>query len=143
MPQPTPPRVAHRTTAIAHRSRCSLSIFRYSLVGAIATVVHYALLIVLVVTIHLQPGRAAVWGSLSGAMVAYLGNRRFTFTTHATHLRAAPRFLAVAALGAALNGLIVWAGFSFLELHYLLAQASATCIVLFITYWLNRVWTFA
>lgn len=120
-----------------------MSIFRYASVGAIATAGHCALLIMLVETIRLQPGPCAALGSLLGALVAYLGNRRFTFLTRAPHLRAAPRFLAVAALGAALNGLIVWAGVSVIGLHYLLAQAFATCIVLFITYWLNRVWTFA
>lgn len=117
---------------------------RYTLAGGIATAVHYAVLLALVEVLHLPPAPAAAIGALCGAAVAYVGNRRFTFTdTTAAHSRALPRFLLVAVVGAALNGLIVWVGNNVLGWHYLFAQALATLLVLFLTYRLNRHWTFA
>jgi len=117
---------------------------RYTLAGGVATAVHYAVLLALVELLDLPPALAAAIGALCGAAVAYLGNRRFTFTeTTVAHGRALPRFLLVAVVGAGLNGLIVWFGNSVLGWHYLLAQALATLLVLFLTYRLNRHWTFA
>lgn len=85
---------------------------------------------------------ATALGALGGAMVAYLANRRFTFSSVARHRRALPRFFVVAALGAGLNSLIVWVGTSALIWHYLAAQAVATVVILALTYHLNRSWTF-
>lgn len=115
---------------------------RYTLTGGVATGVHYAVLLTLVEGFHLKPPPSAVFGALCGALVAYVGNRRFTFSSRAPHRRALPSFLLIAALGAILNGVAVWAGATFLTLHYLAAQIAATALVLFITYRLNRRWTF-
>jgi putative flippase GtrA len=54
-----------------------------------------------------------------------------------------PRFLAVAALGAATSAALVHAGTAWLGLHYLVPQAVATALVLFAGYRLNRRWSFA
>ena len=71
-------------------------------------------------------------------------NRRYTFPDSGTgHCRAAPRFLAVAAAGAALSGSIVWAATRGLALDYLPAQALATLVGLAATFTFNRHWTFA
>lgn len=116
---------------------------RYTLAGGVATAAHYAVLLVLVEALGLPPAFAAAIGALCGAAVAYLANRRFTFTeSKVGHARALPRFLLVAVVGAGLNGLIVWFGNSVLGWHYLFAQALATLLVLFLTYRLNRHWTF-
>lgn len=115
---------------------------RYTLTGGVATGVHYAVLLTLVEGFHLKPPPSAVFGALCGALVAYVGNRRFTFASRAPHRRALPSFLFIAAVGAILNGVVVWAGTTLLTLHYLAAQIAATALVLFITYRLNRRWTF-
>lgn len=117
---------------------------RYTLTGGAATAVHYAALFILVEAAHLAAGWAAAIGATAGAFVAYLGNRFFTFTdSRARHRQALPRFLAVAALGAAVSGLMVWLGSAALGVHYLLAQVLATVVVLMTTYRLNRAWSFA
>ncbi len=117
---------------------------RYTLTGGAATAVHYAVLFILVEAAHLAAGWAAAIGATVGAFVAYLGNQRFTFTgSRAQHRRALPRFLAVAALGAAVSGFMVWLGSAALGVHYLLAQVLATIVVLVMTYRLNRAWSFA
>ena len=109
-----------------------------------ATVVHYVVLLVLVELAGLPAAPAAVMGALCGAVSAYMINRSITFTSSAaSHQQALPRFMLVAAAGAALNGALVWGGVQWLHWHYLAAQALATVLVLGLTYRLNRSWTFA
>jgi putative flippase GtrA len=115
---------------------------RYAAVGAVATAAHYLLLVALVEWAGLAPGPAAWWGAVLGALVAYAGNRRYTFAQQATsHGRALPRFAFIALLGSLANALIVGGG-SALGMHYLLMQVLATALVMLGTFHLNRVWTF-
>ena len=121
-----------------------MSLPTYALVGAAATATHYATLVLLVEWAHAWPGPSAFAGAVLGAVVAYFGNRRFTFTgTQAPHARAMRRFAVVALAGAVLNGVLVAWGSGPLGLHYLLAQGAATVLVMVLTYHLNRWWTFS
>ena len=109
-----------------------------------ATAVHYAVLLALVELAGMPPAPSAVMGALCGAVAAYAINRSITFTSStASHQQALPRFMLIAAAGAALNGALVWVGNHWLGWHYLVAQALATVLVLGLTYRLNRSWTFA
>ena len=116
---------------------------RYLLVGLLATAAHYALLVALVEFAGMAAAPSAAIGAACGALLAYAGNRRFTFPRRAAHAQALPRFLAVAALGAATNGAIVWTGTEALGMHYLAAQVLATAIVVWSGFVLNRQWSFA
>ena len=116
---------------------------RYLLVGLLATAIHYALLLVLVELVGAAAAPSAAAGAACGALAAYAGNRRYTFACGAAHGQALPRFLAVAAFGAAANGAIVWAGTQILDMHYLAAQVVATSIVVWCGFILNRRWSFA
>ena len=121
-----------------------MQFFWYIVAGAIATAVHYAVLIGLVELLGLPAAPSAVVGALCGAVVSYFLNRRMTFVdSGAGHIQALPRFIAIALLGASLNGLLVWLGVQQLGWHYLLAQALATVLVMGLTFRLNRLWTFA
>ena len=109
-----------------------------------ATVVHYVVLLALVELAGMPAPPSAVMGALCGAVAAYGINRAITFTSStASHQQALPRFMLIAAAGAALNGAMVWGGIHWLGWHYLVAQALATVLVLGLTYRLNRSWTFA
>jgi len=119
------------------------SFLRYALVGAVATAVHYAILAVLVEAAAAPAGAAAGIGALCGALVAYLLNRSVTFQVAVSHRRAAPRFFLVASVGAGLSSGIVGFGTTFTPWHYLAWQAVATATALFLTYALNRQWTFS
>lgn len=115
---------------------------RYAVVGAMATALHYAVLVALVEWGQVPPGLAAGAGAMAGAVLAYWGNRRWTFSGQpAEHHRALPRFAIVALLGGLANALIVGWGVA-LGAHYLLMQILATGMVMLGTYHLNRVWTF-
>ncbi|WP_298235647.1 GtrA family protein [uncultured Azohydromonas sp.] len=119
-----------------------MSFTRYTAVGGLATAVHYALLALLVEAVRVPPAAAAALGALAGAVLAYAGNRRFTFRdVEVCHRRTLPRFLTVAALSAALNSLLVALGTALGE-HYLLAQAQSTAAGLVLGYGLNKRWSF-
>jgi putative flippase GtrA len=121
-----------------------MQFFWYTVAGGIATAVHYAVLIALVELSGWSAAPSATLGALCGAAASYLLNRRMTFVgSNAGHVQALPRFMAIALLGAALNGALVWLGVQQLGWHYLLAQALATVLVLGLTFRLNRLWTFA
>ena len=123
--------------------RSANSFVRYALIGGIATSIHYASLLALVQWIDLPAAHSATLAALCGALVTYLGNRVFTFSSRTEHRHALPRFLFVAALAAGLNGLIVWGGTRGLNWHYLMAQVCASMVILGLTYRINRAWTFA
>jgi putative flippase GtrA len=116
---------------------------RYLLVGLLATAIHYALLVALVELTGAAAAPSAAFGAACGALAAYAGNRRFTFAGGVVHAQALPRFLAVAALGAAANGAIVWTGKEIVGMHYLAAQVVATTVVMWSGFVLNRRWSFA
>lgn len=116
---------------------------RYLVVGAVATAVHYALLVSLVELAGSAAAPSAAIGAICGAFVAYAGHRRFTFAGRSPHFRSLPRFLAVAAFGAAANAAIVWSGTEVAGMHYLAAQVVATLFVLWSGFMLNRRWSFA
>lgn len=116
---------------------------RYVLMGGLATGVHFGLLAVMVEVWGVDPGVAAAAGAVGGALAAYLGNRRLTFSSTAAHRRALPRFLIVAASGALVSGSLVWSGTALLGVHYLVLQILATALVLVAGFEMNRHWTFA
>jgi putative flippase GtrA len=115
---------------------------RYASVGALATAVHYAVLVGLVEGGLLAPRFAAAVGAWVGAQVAFAGNAWFTFEGARFDLRSWLRFQITALVGAAISFSIVALGVR-AGLHYLLAQALATLLTLFITYEINRRWSFA
>ena len=121
-----------------------MQFFWYIIAGGIATAAHYAVLIALVEWLGVSAAPSAFIGALCGAVVAYLVNRRITFTASSSrHGQALPRFMVISLLGALLNGALVWLGVEQLGWHYLLAQALATVLVMGMTFQLNRTWTFA
>ena len=113
------------------------------LVGSAATAVHYAVLMMLVELAGAAAAPSAALGAACGALAAYAGNRRFTFSSQVAHSQALPRFLAVAAFGVAASGAIVWIGTELAGLHYLVSQMVATVVVLWSGFVLNRGWSFA
>ena len=104
---------------------------RFAIVGAIATAVHYAILIALVEFGHINPVLATTLGYVVGIVVSYALNRRFTFSeTTAPVVSSFAKFVLLYGVGAVLNGAIV-GGLIGLGALYLLAQVAATGLVLF------------
>jgi putative flippase GtrA len=116
------------------------SFIHYSLVGAIATMLHYAIFLICIYYFLLAPWKSTLLGSTYGAFTAYFLNYHHTFSSQTKHSLVFPKFLLVACLGIFVQTIIV-AVFS-IHLHYLLAQLMATVAALILTFTINRFWTF-
>ncbi|KGM31630.1 GtrA family protein [Inquilinus limosus] len=116
---------------------------RYAGVGAVATAVHYMVLVGLVESGGAAPLPATLAGYVAGGLVSYALNRRLTFAGGRPHREAAWRFVAVAASGFAWTGLLMALLVGRLGAPYLPAQAATTLVVLFWGFLANRLWTFA
>lgn len=102
---------------------------RFTAVGAVATAVHYVILIALAELAGVDPVIGTVCGYGVGAVVSYSLHRVFTFGVRPAYARGFVKFLAVIGVGAVINTAIV----AFLIAHgqhYLIAQVIATALVL-------------
>jgi len=111
------------------------------MVGGVATAMQYALLILLVRAFDMAPTPASSIGFVLSAGVNYLLNYRFTFRSDRPHAPAAAKFGLLAGAGLLINAaimrLMIGAG-----VHYLIAQACATAVVLVWNFVGNSIWTF-
>jgi putative flippase GtrA len=116
---------------------------RFAGIGALATVLHYAILIAFVQYGLVDPVTASTIGFALSALGNYALNRTFTFRSSRPHTEALPRFAAVTLLGLAINASLIWLFHILVGLHYLLAQVLATAGTLSWNFAVNRTWTFA
>jgi len=115
---------------------------RYAGVGAVGTVAHYVMLVLLVGEFGTPVVPASTTGFVLGAFVNYALNHRLTFASERAHRVALPRFFAVAGVGLLLNAVVMTGMLAVLPLHYLVAQVVATGVVLMTGFLVNRRWTF-
>jgi len=120
----------------------AVKLFRYSIVGFVATLAHYLLIIWLVERTEISASLSAGLGASFGAVIGYFGNHNFTFNSEVKHRDGIPRFMLTALLSVFLSTLIVWFGTHFSHLHYLVLQMFATGMVFLFSYRLNDFWTF-
>jgi putative flippase GtrA len=114
----------------------------FSGIGIIGTLVHYAVLIILVHTLAIGAVEASSAGFMAGAITNYLLNYRYTFASRKRHQEAMTKFFIVALIGLFFNGLIMSFCTHSLRLHYLVSQVIATGLVLLWNFTANHMWTF-
>lgn len=115
---------------------------KFSGVGAVATALQYLILIGLVQLAAISATLASAIGFVVSAVVNYLLNYHFTFSSRECHREASVKFVAVAVMGLIGNTSIVRLGTEVWDVHYLLAQMVATIVVVLLTFTGNYVWTF-
>lgn len=123
--------------------KTSQQFFIFAGIGAIGTTGHYFALLLLVQLIHINPVIATTIGFIIGALINYILNYRITFNSDKQHSEALTKFFTVAAVSAVINGSMMSLGINFLDMHYLLAQLIATCMVLVLNFITNKYWIFA
>jgi putative flippase GtrA len=116
---------------------------RFALVGTMATVTTYAVLIVGVERLHVNAVTASVVGYMLGIIVNYILNYQYTFASAQQHRVVLPRFLLVMLIGMLVNAAVMYAGINWLGIHYMLAQLAAVAVVFMISFTANRTWAFA
>lgn len=114
----------------------------YLSVGAVATALHYALLIALVEAAGWRAVPAALAGYVAGGILSYVLNRRHTFASERPHAEATWRFAAIAFAGFCLTYLFMRAFVEGLGAPYFPSQMVTTGIIVFLTFAANRLWTF-
>ena len=114
---------------------------RFVLVGGLATVIHFAILVALVEGAGVGPTAATTAGYLTSAAVNYAVNRSFTFRSAAAHLNAAPKFAAMCLAGVTLNAALLWTLIQF-GLHYIPSQILTTAVVVAFNYSVASRWVF-
>lgn len=115
----------------------------FLIVGAFATALQFAIMVVLVREFGAKPVAASAMGFVISALANYQLNRMFTFRSRARHGTALTRFAIVSGIGLALNAAVMFLLVEALHLHYVLAQAFATFVVIIWNYVLSKRWTFS
>ncbi|MGJ0505369.1 MAG: GtrA family protein [Methylocystis sp.] len=114
----------------------------YATVGVGATLAHYAVLIALVEGGGWRAVPATLCGYVVGGGVAYLLNRRHTFESERPHAEATWRFALVAFAGFCVTYALMSLFVDRWGAPYLPAQMVTTVLAMFVTFALNRRWTF-
>jgi putative flippase GtrA len=114
----------------------------FALVGVVATLIHYAVLIFLVEVARWLPVPATLCGYVAGGVVSYALNRRHAFESDRPHEEATWRFALVAFVGFCLTYGFMHVFVDRLGAPYLPAQVVTTGIVFFWSFLANRLWTF-
>ena len=114
----------------------------FSMVGVVASVVHYSMLIMLVERGLTNPVAANLVAYILGGIVSYLLNRRYAFRSKRVHAETAWRFAIVAGLGLLLTGIFMYVFDEVLGVQYILAAVMTSGVVLFWSFVANWTWTF-
>ena len=116
-------------------------LMRFGLVGGVATGIQYLILVVLVHEVGMWPALASAIGFVASASVNYMLNYHFTFRSERPHGPAAAKFLTLAAVGLAINFVLMQV-LGAAGVYYLLAQVCATAVVFLWNFLGNSLWTF-
>lgn len=110
--------------------------------GGVATASHYAVTAAAVELLAVPPIPASAMGFMTGAAIKYWLNYSVAFRSRARHSHAAARYAFALAAMLGLNTLVFGLFQQGLGLHYLLAQAITTIVLIPPGYVLHREWVF-
>ena len=119
-----------------------MELARYGGAGLVGTGVHYAVLTLLLKSTTLTMISASTLGAVMGAAVNYYLNYFFTFHSTRSHRQTFLRFWMVALLSWVINAAMLLLTLKTLDIKPILNQLIATGATFFVTFYLNRKWTF-
>jgi putative flippase GtrA len=118
-------------------------LIRFGITGAMATLVHFSMVVLLVETEHLPPLTANIFGFISGFFVSFSGHRFWTFAATSRSVRASlPRFFLIAAFNFAGNQSLYYILLEKLHMNYTIALIIVLGLMAVITYCLSKWWAF-
>lgn len=132
-----------RESSPASRRQRLRQFIAFAGVGLVATAIQYAVLLVSVRSLHLDPVLGSSAGFLISAVANYLLNYHFTFESTNPHLSAATRFAVITSAAFVLNGVIMFTLIQWLRVPYIVAQLIATGVVMMWNFLGSALWTFA
>jgi putative flippase GtrA len=114
----------------------------FAMVGVVASLVHYTALAALVELAAWRAVPAALVGYVLGGIVSYVLNRRHTFISDRPHVEATWRFALIAFFGFCCTYVLMSLFVDRMGAPYLLAQVATTGVIMFVSFFANRIWTF-
>ena len=123
-------------------SKLSQRFVTFGLVGGITTGLQYVILFLWMQAVGSWAAIGTFIGYSCSAVVSYLLNYYWTFTSDQAHRQAASRFLAVVLSGLVINASIVAVLADWLKVHYLIAQVIATAVTLATNFLSSELWAF-
>ncbi len=115
----------------------------FTLIGAIAALVHYIVAVAAETGLHAAPAWANIYGFICAFPVSYFGHRTFSFPgVNHQHQQALPKFLLVAVSGFFANQSLLLLSLNYTPLPFWLALGLVMVIVAVSTYLLSRHWAF-
>lgn len=118
-------------------------LFRFLVVGVVATVTHFLVVIGAVEILQADATSANAMAWATALFVSYFGHYRWTFTASGAHLEHLPRYVVVSLSGLSLNLSTVWLLNSQLGTHYLVATTLGVTLSIIVTFTLSRLWAFS
>jgi putative flippase GtrA len=117
---------------------------KYGVVGASNTILTFVVYSFLVLTLGVDYLLALVLGYIVGSLNSYVLNRHWTFRARdIAHTTAGTRFALVQVCAIAVNEALLYVFVHHAGIHKIPAQAILTVPLLAITFYVNRVWSFA
>lgn len=110
--------------------------------GGLSTASHYAVTIAAVELFAVAPIVATVLGFLTGSAIKYWLNYSVAFQSRARHTHAGMRFIVALCVMLALNTAVFALFQRGMGIHYVVAQALATILLILPGYVLHRQWVF-
>lgn len=105
---------------------------KFGVVGVIATVIDFGVMIGLTEQAGLDPVLSAAVSFVVSLLFNYAASMRFVFK-HREDLsrsRELAIFVALSVVGLAINEVLMWVGVNSLHLNYVLVKVGATCVVM-------------
>lgn len=117
-------------------------LFRFGLVGALATGVYYGLLWLMVEVFSISVLMATSAAFIFVTIENYILHYTWTFRSTHAHAEAFPRFLVMNLVGFGINWLVMYGGAVVAGFNYLLVQALAIALVVAWNLALSHFWIF-
>lgn len=117
-------------------------IFRFGIVGLLAGILHFLVVVILVQYWFLKPLIANVFALMLSFQLSYWGHRLWTFQNTSTlHREAFPKLLVVQLLNFSANEFLFYL-FLILDLPYPIALLIVLTILPIFTFFSNKFWVF-
>lgn len=128
--------------SVSARSALFLQIFRFGIVGTIAAIIHFSIVILLVQNYVLAPMIANIFGFMVGFQLSYWGHRNWTFNdTESPHRIAFSKLFLVQMVNLGMNELLFYT-FLCLDLPYPIALIIVLMILPMFTFIVSKLWIF-
>lgn len=119
------------------------SISWFTIIGALAALVHYVVAVGLEAGLDIAPAWANLCGFFLAFPVSYIGHTRFSFaSTSNRHSSALPKFFGVALAGFLGNQALTLSALHFTPLPFWLILGVVMVVIAVSTYILSRYWAF-